>query len=132
MTTRVQSSPPAIPCSLPPRPRAPLAEQPTAIFVQPTRDPSMHRQLKPPALVTQRRASPVRREQVRGQALPMAPPVHAIIDELSDLLALDERANPLARMRPNEFARPSWCTHEGVTVTRIGHRTCLRCGAILD
>lgn len=62
--------------------------------------------------------------------MPTPAPVHALVDELSDLLALDPHAGA-DRLRADEFARPSWCTHEGVTVTRIGHRTCLRCGAVI-
>lgn len=61
--------------------------------------------------------------------MPMPVPVQALVDELGDMLILGEVGS--ARMRADEFARPSWCTHEGVTVSRVGHRTCLRCGAVL-
>jgi hypothetical protein len=95
------------------------------------RDPTMPRQIRPtPATMLPRRPFPVAREPMRPNAVSMPPAVLEIVDELSDLLALDEGSNS-NRMRPNEFARPSWCTHQGVTVARGGRRACLRCGVLL-
>jgi hypothetical protein len=137
MTTRVHSSPPTFPVSLPPRPGPLVTDDPATMRVQTERVlPSdrahtMPRQLRPtPAPMMPRRPLPLGREPVRPHATPMPSPVLAIVDELSDLLALDQTpaSNP---MRPNEFARPSWCTHEGVTVSRAGRRACLRCGALI-
>src|SRR5690349_8798228 len=137
MTARVQSTPPTFPVSLPPRPRTIVVDEPVTMRVQterladPDRAVTMNRQLRPASAMTMpRRPARIGREGVRAQAVPMPSAVLAIVDELSDLLAIDETPAP-NRMRPNEFARPSWCTHEGVTVARAGRRACLRCGALL-
>jgi hypothetical protein len=84
-----------------------------------------------PAMMTPRRPLPIGREPTFVRAVPMPPPVQTVVDELSDLLALDGEHTAAQRRKPNEFARPSWCTHEGVTVSRGGRRACLRCGAIV-
>ncbi len=80
--------------------------------------------------LTMRRYRPESAARRPSPALPMPRPVQALVDEFSDLLALAEPAGSL-KVRPDEFARPSWCTHEGVTVNRVGRRACLRCGAVL-
>jgi hypothetical protein len=77
-----------------------------------------------------RRPTRIGRESTRASSLPMPPPVLELVDELSDLLTLEQHSRS-DRMRPDEFARPSWCTHTGVTVARGDRRTCLRCGAVL-
>ncbi|MFV8752670.1 hypothetical protein ACNOYE_19145 [Nannocystaceae bacterium ST9] len=94
----------------------------------------MRRQLRPSSatssiMMQPRRPNPARRELARAQgvAMPLHAVVDAVVDELGDLLAFDDERSD----RRPEFARPSWCTHEGVTVTRVGHRACLRCGAVL-
>lgn len=125
MAARVRSSPAPLPASLPPRPRSVVLDDLTRVLTMP-------RDLRPsPAMTMPRRPIPLGRDSARAQGAPMPAPVMALVDELSDLLALDEQRAASSRMRPNEFAKPSWCTHEGVTVTRGGRRACLRCGAVL-
>lgn len=127
MTLRVhlQSSPPMLPLTLPPRARGARIDEELPTVRVHGRDP-MHRPHKPPSAMLQPR------RPIRSVQPPAWPTVADLVDELGDDLLLDDLDDASASLgRIGGLERPSWCTHEGVTVVRAAHRACLRCGAVL-